>query len=191
MFDARDALMELTGVLPRSVQGGEVLNLARSYSREMHVLTVLQRTGDVEPITLNVLSTVWNRLKGAGGTTFERLTAKLWKEAPTVIEYGEANNKRTSAYCVKLKGMLAFASEWEYDGQDGMATAKDYQRVPTPGWTVLSKHSTSKCSSAWHWRKACICAPQATSMRSTLRRSTAHQETPRGTSRTRSSKPIA
>ena len=58
MFDARDALMELTGVLPRSAQGGEVLNLARSYSHEMHVLTVLQRTGDVEPITLNVLSTV-------------------------------------------------------------------------------------------------------------------------------------
>ena len=67
MFDVRGrgALVELTGVLPRGAQPGGIINIARSYGREMYVLTVLQRTGDVEPITLNVLSTVWNRLKGA------------------------------------------------------------------------------------------------------------------------------
>ena len=72
----------------------------------MYVLTVLQRTGDVEPITLNVLSTVWNRLKGSGGTAFERLAAKLWKEAPTIVEYGETTKKKAKAYCAKLKGMM-------------------------------------------------------------------------------------
>ena len=65
------------GVLSRGAQPGEVINIARSYGREMYVLTVLQRTGDVKPITLSVLSTVWNWLKGSGGTTFERLAAKL------------------------------------------------------------------------------------------------------------------
>ena len=58
MFDVRGALVELTGVLSRGVQPGGVINIARSYGREMYVLTALQRTGDVEPITLNVLSTV-------------------------------------------------------------------------------------------------------------------------------------
>ena len=71
MFDVRGALVELTGVLSRGAQPGDVINIARSYGREMYVLTVLQRTGDVEPITLNVLSTVWNRLRRSGGTTFE------------------------------------------------------------------------------------------------------------------------
>ena len=35
--------------------------------------------------------------------------------------------------------MMAFASDWEYGGQDGMATVKDYQRAPTPGWTVAQQ----------------------------------------------------
>ena len=70
MFDVRDALTELTGVLSRGTNPGEAINIARSYGREMYVLTILQRTGDVKPITLNVLSTVRHRLKGKGGTTF-------------------------------------------------------------------------------------------------------------------------
>ena len=77
MFDVRGALTELTGVLPRGAQPGDSINIVRSYGREMYVLTVLQRTGDVEPITFNVLSTVWNRLKGTGGTAFARLAVKL------------------------------------------------------------------------------------------------------------------
>ena len=136
MFDVRDALTELTGVLSRGAQPGEVINIARSYGREMYVLTILQRTGDAKPITLSVLSTVWNRLKGKGGTTFGRLAAKLWKEAPTIVDYGETNKKKATAYCVKLKGLMAFAPEWEYDGQDGMTSVKDYQRIPTAGWTA-------------------------------------------------------
>ena len=56
MFDVRDALTELTGVLSRRANPGEVVNIARSYGREMYVLTILQRTGDVKPTTLNVLS---------------------------------------------------------------------------------------------------------------------------------------
>ena len=113
MFDVRGALVELTGVLSRGAQPGDVINIARSYGREMYVLTVLQRTGDVKLVTLNVLRTVWNRLKGSGGTTFERLAAKLWKEAPTIVEHGETNKKKATAYCAKLKGMMAFAPEWE------------------------------------------------------------------------------
>ena len=127
MFDVRGALVELTGVLPRGAQPGDIINIARSYGREMCVLTVLQRTGDVEPITLNVLSTVWNRLKGAGGSAFERLTAGLWKEAPTIVGYGETSKKKATLYAVKLKGMMAFAPEWEYDGQDGMAPKNNFE----------------------------------------------------------------
>ena len=41
MFDVRDALVELTGVLPRGAQQGDIINIARLYGREMHVLTVL------------------------------------------------------------------------------------------------------------------------------------------------------
>ena len=96
MFDVRGALVELTGVLPRGAQQRDSINIARSYSREMHVLTILQRVGDIEPITLSVLSTVWNRLKGKGGTTFARLTAKLWKDAPTVVEYDETAKKKST-----------------------------------------------------------------------------------------------
>jgi hypothetical protein len=86
-----------------------------------------------------VLSTVWNRFKGTGGTTFPRLTAKLWKEAPTIVEYGETTKKKAAAYNAKLKGQLAYAPEWEYDGQDGMYTGKDYQRIPTPDWTAIQQ----------------------------------------------------
>ena len=139
MFDVRGALVELTGVLPRGAQQGDIINIARSYGREMYVLTILQRVGDVEPITLSVLSTVWNRLKGKRGTTFARLAAKLWKEAPTVVEYDETAKKKSAAYAAKLKGMLAVAPEWEYDGRDGMSTAKDYQRMPTPDWTAFQQ----------------------------------------------------
>ena len=41
MFDVRGALVELTGVLSRGAPPGDVINIARSYGREMHVLTVL------------------------------------------------------------------------------------------------------------------------------------------------------
>ena len=49
MFDVRDAMVELTGIFPRGAQQGEISNIARFYGREMHVLTVLQRAGEVEP----------------------------------------------------------------------------------------------------------------------------------------------
>ena len=58
MFDVHDALVELTGVLPHGAQQGDIINISRFNGREMHVLTFLQRVGDVEPITLNVLSTI-------------------------------------------------------------------------------------------------------------------------------------
>ena len=136
MFDVRDALVELTGVLPRGAQQGDIINIARLYGREMHVLTVLQRVGDVEPVTLNVLSTIWGRLKGKGGSTFGRLTTNLFaEEPPIVVEHDEMAKKKATAYGVKVKGILAFAPEWEYDGQDGMATVKDYQLILTNGWT--------------------------------------------------------
>ena len=70
MFGVRYALVELTGVLPRGAPQGDIVNIARFYGREVHVLTVLQRVGDVEPTTLNVLSTIWGRLKGKGGHNF-------------------------------------------------------------------------------------------------------------------------
>ena len=109
MFGVRDALVELAGVLPRGAPQGDTINSSRFYGREMHVLTILQRVGDVEPITLNVLSTIWSRLKGKGGSTFGRLTANLWKETPTIAEYDETAKKKTTAYAAKLKGMLTFA----------------------------------------------------------------------------------
>ena len=71
MFDVRDALVELTGILPRGAQKGEIINIARFYGREMHVLTILQRVGDVEPLTLNILSTFWGCLKGMGGPSLD------------------------------------------------------------------------------------------------------------------------
>ena len=139
MFDVRDALFELTGVLPRGAQQGDAINISRFYGREMHVLTVLQRAGDVEAIKLNVLSIIWGRLKGKGGSTFDRLTTNLWNEPPTIVEYDETAKKKTTAFAVKVKGMLAFAPDWEYGGQDGMATVKDYQRIPTVGCTAIQQ----------------------------------------------------
>ena len=76
MFDVRDALVELTGVLPRGAPHGYAINISRFYGREMHVLTILQRAGDVEPITLNVLSTIWSRLKGKGGLVLESVATR-------------------------------------------------------------------------------------------------------------------
>ena len=111
MFDVRDALVELTGVLPRGAQQGGSINIARFYGREMHVLTVLQRAGDVEPITLNVLSTVWGRLKGKGANTFDRLTTNLFADPPTIVEYNETAKKKKAAFAVKVKGLLAFAPD--------------------------------------------------------------------------------
>jgi hypothetical protein len=140
MFGVRDALVELTGVLPRGAQQGDIINIARLYGHEMHVLTVLQRVGDVEPVTLNVLlSTIWGRLKGKGGSTFGRLTTNLFAEPPTVVAYDAMAKKKATAYGVKAKGILAFAPEWEYDGQDGMAIVKDYQLIPTVGWTAIQQ----------------------------------------------------
>ena len=114
-------------------QLGDIINIARLYGREMHVLTVLQRAGNIEPITLNVLSTIGGRLKGKGGSTFGWLTTNLFAEPPTVVAYGEMAKKKATAYGVKVKDILAFAPDWEYDGQDGMATVKDYQLIPTKG----------------------------------------------------------
>ena len=115
-------------------QLGDIINIARLYGREMHVLTVLQRAGNIEPITLNVLSTIGGRLKGKGGSTFGWLTTNLFAEPPTVVAYDEMAKKKATAYGVKVKDILAFAPDWEYDGQDGMATVKDYQLIPTKGW---------------------------------------------------------
>ena len=39
MFDVRGAMVELTGILPRGAQQGEIINIARFYGCEMHVLT--------------------------------------------------------------------------------------------------------------------------------------------------------
>jgi len=139
MFDVRDALVELTGVLPRGAQPGDIIDIARSFGREMHVLTILQRVGEVEPVTLNVLNTAWNRLKGKEGTIFVRLTAKIWKEPPTIVEYGETAKKKATSYAAKLKGLMAIGPDWEYDGQDAMAQVKDYQRILTPGMTVIDQ----------------------------------------------------
>ena len=93
----------------------------------MHVPTVLQRVGNVEPVTLNVLSTIWGRLKGKGGSTFGRLTTNLFGEPPTVVAYGEMAKKKAKkkamAYGVKVKGILAFAPE-------GSTTARAVWRLP-------------------------------------------------------------
>ena len=91
MFDVRDAMVELTGILPRGAQQDEIINIARFYGREMHVLTALKRAGEVEPLTLTVLSTVWGRLKGMSGATFARLTTNLLADPPTMVEYNDRN----------------------------------------------------------------------------------------------------
>ena len=86
MFDVRGAMAELTGILPRGAQQGEIINIARFYGREMHVLTVLQRVGELEPLVLTVLSTVWGRLKGVSGATFARRTTNLFADPQTMVE---------------------------------------------------------------------------------------------------------
>ena len=121
MFDVRGAMVELMGILPRSAQQGEIINIARFYGREIHALTVLQRVGEVEPLTLTVLSTVWGRLKGMSGATFARLTTNLFADPPAMVEYNEATKKKATAVAVKVKGMLAFAPDWGYDGQGGVS----------------------------------------------------------------------
>ena len=103
------------------------------------MLTILQRVGAVEPLTLNVLSAVWGRLKGMSGATFTRLTTNLIADPPTMVEYDETAKKKKKAFTVKVKGLLAFAPDWEYDGQDGMSIAKDYQRIPTKGWSAIQQ----------------------------------------------------
>ena len=122
--------------------------------------------GDVKPVALNVLSTVWGRLKGKGGSTFGRLTTNLFAEPPTVVAYDEMAEKKATAYGVKVKGILAFAPDWEYDGQDGMATAKDYELVPTNGWTPSQQIQYSAHSTARRLMTASICAPRARPTRS-------------------------
>ena len=47
MFDARDSLVELAGVLLQDVQQRDTIDTACSYGSEMYVLTILQRAGDV------------------------------------------------------------------------------------------------------------------------------------------------
>ena len=42
------------------------------------------------------------------------------------MAYDEADRKKATAFAVKVKGLLAFAPDWEYDGQNGMTTVKDY-----------------------------------------------------------------
>ena len=139
MFDVRDAMVELTGILPRGASQGGAINIARFYGREMHVLTILQRVGEVEPLILAILRTVWGRLEGMSGATFAGLTTNLFADPPTVVEYSESSKKKATTFAVKVKGMLAFAPEWEYDGQDGISVVKDYQRIPTKGWTVVQQ----------------------------------------------------
>jgi hypothetical protein len=126
MFDVRDAMVELTDILPRGAQQGEVNNIARFYGREMHLLTVLQRVGEVEPVILTVLSTIWGRLKGISVATFARLTTNLFADPPTMVKYSETSKKKATAFAVKVKGLLALAPDWEYGGQDGMSVVKDY-----------------------------------------------------------------
>ena len=47
MFDVRDAMVELTGILPRGASQSETTNIARVYGREINVVTILQCAGEV------------------------------------------------------------------------------------------------------------------------------------------------
>ena len=100
------------------------------------MLTILRRVGDVEPLIKSILCTVWGRLEGMNGAIFSRLTTKLTADPPAIVECSESAKKKATVYAVKVKGMLAFAPEWEYDGQDGLSVVKDYQRNPTKGWSL-------------------------------------------------------
>ena len=50
-----------------------------------------------------------------------------------------AAKKKATAFAVKVTGLLAFAPDWEYGGQDSMPIVKDYQRIPTKGWTAIQQ----------------------------------------------------
>ena len=51
--------------------------------------------------------------------------------------------------------MMAFAQEREYDGQDGMAQVKDYQRIPTPDMTAIQQvryiEVLQRVRDGWEW----------------------------------------
>ena len=55
------------------------------------------------------------------------------------MAYDETAKKKAAAYAVKVKGLLAFAPDWEYDGRDGLSTVKDYQRIPAIGWAAIQQ----------------------------------------------------
>ena len=129
-------MVELTDILPRGASQGEAINIARFFGREMRVMTILQRAGDVEPLVKSALCTVWGRLEGMSGATFARLATKLTADPPTIAENSEGSKKKATAYASNVKRMLPFAPEWEYDGQDRMNVVKDYQRVQTKGWSL-------------------------------------------------------
>ena len=52
----------------------------------MHVLTILRRVGEVEPLILTILRKVWGRLESMSGATFTRLTTNLLADPPAVVE---------------------------------------------------------------------------------------------------------
>jgi hypothetical protein len=56
MSDVRGAMVERIGILPRGGSQGEAINIARFFGREMHVLTILKRVGDVL-LNKNILRT--------------------------------------------------------------------------------------------------------------------------------------
>ena len=56
-----------------------------------------------------------------------------------MVEYNEASKKKATAFAVKVKGLLAFAPDWEYDGPRAvcLSVVKDHQHIPTKKWTVI------------------------------------------------------
>ena len=73
---------------------GEAINIARFFGREMHVLTILHRVGDVEPFIKSILCTVWGRLEGMNGATSSRLTTKMTADPPAILKYSESAKKK-------------------------------------------------------------------------------------------------
>lgn len=74
MFDVRDALVRMRGVIGSGMQGGPIINLARDYSGEMHVITVLRNNCAVTPLVENVLTTIWHQMAKQGSDGI----LKLW-----------------------------------------------------------------------------------------------------------------
>ena len=137
MFDVRDALVELTGVLPRGAQQGDIINIARLYGREMHVLTVLQRVGDVEPVTLNAATASY-----AHGWSH----ARMWSLAFTA-----AAVMRPSATFV---GLTRVTSGTEPVGrgrppQPGLAYGG---AAAPPAWPRVSRVLLGMTRGRWQWR---------------------------------------